>query len=213
MYDEISIHEMRNAAQKDPSPFLMAIPEGSAVVGNTGPSKSHGRNRGLAGAVRTTPRGGALPDAPWPLLAVVDGRQFLELRQRAQRRGLCFTGTASTGSQSDGGHCYSGEGGQLNELLHRKCVLMGSAEHSGEGTPITRQKSSPRPQFSQRWSRCRRMLSLRKPFARPPRRRGKSGATRTKPEWQGHEDGGCIPRPNLLLIRVTRVPLEAQGPA
>ena len=59
------------------------------------------------------------------LLAVVDGGQFLELGQRAQGRGLGLTRAATAGGQGQGGHRYSGEGDQLNELLHRKCVNAG----------------------------------------------------------------------------------------
>ena len=57
------------------------------------------------------------------LLAVVNRRQFLELGQRTQGRGLRLSRAATAGCKGQGSSSYSGKGHEFDQLLHRRvCV-------------------------------------------------------------------------------------------
>lgn len=114
--------------------------------------KSHGVSRGFARSETGGPNRNVLRwgrcfasltfRSRW-WVAVVDGGQFLELGKRAQGRGLGLTRAATAGRQGQGGQCYSGGGDQLNELLHRRYVMLGLGGNLRGGSPHLKVKIKP----------------------------------------------------------------------
>ena len=146
----------------------MTTPEGPSIENIGYPSKKPRLKPWLCGERHRPTQQECAPSGPLlrllpdldgflRIVNVVDGRQFLELGQRAQGRGIGLTRAATAGRQEQSGRRYSGEGDQLNELLHRKCGNAGAGRESQGRLPVSQGKNQARghksvaPGFDLKW--------------------------------------------------------------